>query len=122
MKRNRRDSLLEFYFKDLSFSLNFYLHVVRKSVNNRSAYAVQTTGNAVCSAAEFSACVKNRMNDFNRRDSELGMDTDRNTGSVICNSYGTVFIEHDIDRVAAASECLVDRISNYLINEVVKTP
>ena len=82
---------------------------------------MQTARNAVCSAAEFTACVKHRMNDFNSRDAELGMDTDRDSGSVVSNSYRTVFIEHDIYRVATACQSLIDRISDYLINEVVKT-
>ena len=82
---------------------------------------MQTAGNAVCAAADLTAGMEYSMYDFNGWNTHFRVNTDRNTGTVVLNGNGTVCIYRNFNGIAAAGECLVNRVRYDLIYEVVKT-
>ena len=69
---------------------------------------MKTAGNAICTAAELTACVKYGVYDFNSRDIKFGMVTYGDTGTVILYGCGSVLVDGHIDGIATSRKSLVD--------------
>ncbi len=93
-----------------------------ESVDHRDADAVQTAGDLVPVAAELAPGVKLREHDGESREPLLFDHVDRNASTVIDDGYRIVGMDRDVDRVIATGECLVDRVVDDLVDEMVEAP
>ena len=105
----------------LAVTAVFNLKPLRESVNNRRADTVKTAGNLITLAAKLSARVKNGIYDLKCRKTELFVHTRWYSASVIHNRYTVILININLYTAAITGKCLVDRVINNLVNEVVKT-
>ncbi len=71
----------------LTITVDRNLQPFGKCIYNRCAYTVQTTGYLVSAAAELTARMQDRKYDFNRRNTCLFLDVNRNATSVILYCY-----------------------------------
>ena len=92
-----------------------------KRIHARNANAVQTAGNLIALAAEFTASMKDGENDLDRGDFLFRMLVDRDAAAVVDNRDGIVFVNRDIDFGAIAGKGLVDGVVHNLIHKVVQT-
>ena len=92
-----------------------------KRIHARNADAVQTAGNFIALAAEFTASMKDGENDLDRRNFLFRMLVDRNSAAVVDNRDGIVFVNRDIDFGAIAGKGLVDGVVHNLIHKVMQT-
>ena len=108
-------------FINLSVLTDFYFQPVGQSVYNGCAYTVQTAGNLVSSAAEFTARMQNGKYHFHRRNTGFVVDTDGNTAAVIDNRNGIVGIYGDFDGITITCKSFIHRIVHNFINKVMQT-
>ena len=110
-------------------SLTVYLPVVRidgdfqplgEGVYDRSADAVQTSGEMISLAAEFSSRMKHRINDCDSGQSDLGLNADRNTSSVVGDFDDLSRKDLYIDLGAVSCKCLIDGVVHDLIHQMMK--
>lgn len=92
-----------------------------KCIYNRRTNAVQTARNLISAAAEFTACVQYRIYDCSGTYLLLGVNTRRNTTSVIRNLYNVTGEYLYVNFCTIACECLVNSIIDYLVYKVVQT-
>ncbi len=111
-------------FKSLEINLpvfkDFHFQPFREGVNNGCTHAVQTAGNFIAAAAEFSSRVQNCENHSHGRDTDLMVDADRDSAPVIGNADDVARKNLDVNFVAVSGHRFVDCIVNNLINEVVQ--
>ena len=81
---------------------------------------MKTAGNFVSTAAEFAAGVKDGKNNLDRRDLLFFMLLNRDATTVIDNRDRVVGMNEHLDMVAITSEGFVNRIIDYLVNQVMK--
>ena len=74
----------------------------------------------VAPAAELSAGVEYCKYDLNRGDPCFVVDACRDTAAVVPDHYHIILLDKDIDLCAGAGKGFINRIVNYLINEVMK--
>ena len=98
-----------------------YFEPLGKRVNNRSAYAVQTAGYLVSSAAEFAAGMQDGKYDLNGGNSFLLVDFYRNTAPVVLNRYGAVRVNAYVDFRTNTCQRFIHRVINNFVNKVVKS-
>ena len=106
---------------DIFSVIYFYFKIFRKRVYNRRTHAVQTAGNLVSAAAEFTSRVKNGKYNLNRRESGLSLNTRRNTSSVIFYGYRVILVYGNSYFLAISRQSLVNRVINNLIDKMVKS-
>ncbi len=116
-------SLLEFigrlpFFVTLlpngTIALNFEFEKVGESVDDGDTDAVETAGNFVRVAVEFSAGVKHGQDDFSRGALFSGV-------HVNGNRDGIVGVNGDVHFVRVAGHCFVDGVVDNFPDQVVKT-
>ena len=76
---------------NLSALTDFDLQPVRKRIYNGCAYAMESTGNLVSAAAEFTAGVQDCENNLYCRNARFVVDSNRNASSVIDNRDRVIF-------------------------------
>ena len=106
---------------NLSALTDFDLKPVRKRIYNGCAYAMETAGNLVSAAAEFTAGVQDRENNLYCRNARFVVDSNRNASSVIDNRDRVIFVDRYFNVVTEACQCLVHRIIYNLVNQVMQT-
>ena len=99
----------------------FHLCPKRKCVDDRGTDAMKTAGEFITACAEFTACVQDRENDLQRGNTELLIDTARNTAAVILNRYAAVGVEGHLDLRTNSRHCFVNGVIYDFINKVVQT-
>ena len=102
--------------------INAHLKPVRQRIYNGCTNAVQTAGYLVPSAAELSACVQHRKDNLNGRKARLMIDADRNTTAVVDDGDGVVRVNRNVNIFAVSCQCLVYRVVDNLIDQMVKSP
>jgi hypothetical protein len=95
--------------------------VLRERVHDRNANAVESAGHRVTAATELSPGVKDRHDDLYRRLLFLLVDVDRDTATVVDDAHAAILANGDADVVAIAGERFIDRVVDYLVDEVVET-
>ena len=92
----------------------------RQSVNDGNTNAVKTTGNLVTTAAEFAAGMKDGKNNLDGRDLLFLMLLNRDATTVVDDRDRVVGMNEHLDMVAITSEGFVNRVIDYLVNQVMK--
>ena len=69
---------------------------------------MQTSGNLVSTLIELTAGVQDGQNHLQCRFSLFLMNINGNTAAIICNFYGIIFIDYDIDMRAETRQSLID--------------
>ena len=105
----------------LSFGKNSYIKPFAQCVYNRRTYAVKTAGNLISASAEFSSGMKNSEHDLNSRYSLLRMNSYRNSSSVVLYRNRIVVVNSNIYFTAESAKCLINRIINDFINQMMKS-
>ena len=82
---------------------------------------MKTAGNFISSAAEFTAGMEHRMNDFHCRDAHLRMLVHRHTAAVIFHHDGIILLYGDMDVLAVSGQSFVDTVIHNFINQMMKS-
>ena len=106
---------------NLSLMENLYFQIIRQSIDDRSANSVKTSGHLISPSAELAAGVKDRKHNLNSRLACLFIDPDGNSTAIVYNRDGIIRMNIDSDMRAGTCECLIDRIVDNLINQMVQT-
>ena len=105
----------------VAFLINVHFQPFGKGVDDRKPDAVQTAGNFISAAAEFTAGVQFGQNDFHRRNFFGVVDIGRDAAPVIRNGAGSVFVDGHGNGVAIAGKGFVDRVVYDFVNQVVQS-
>ena len=105
-----------------SFVTVFNLRPFRKRVYNRRSDSVQSSGEFISFAPEFSARVKHRKDYFKRRDTCLRVYSGGNAAAVIADGNASVLMKRHLDMRAYARHRLVYGVIHNFINEMMKSP
>ena len=106
---------------DLAAAHALHLHKVGKCVYDGCAYAVQTTGYLVSSAAELAAGVQHRHDDFHGGFMHLGMLVHRHASAVVQHLYAVIFVDGDLNIIAIARQRFVHGVVHDLVDTVMKS-
>ncbi len=113
-------------FKTLGIDMpvlgNFNFQPLGKRVYNGGTNAVQTAGNFIAAAAEFTARVQNSENNRYRRQSCFFVNAGGNSAPVITHADHIIRQNFTLNMGADAGKRLVYRIINNFIHKVVKSP
>jgi hypothetical protein len=108
--------------EDVAVAADLNLQRLAQRVDDRDADAVQATGDLVAAAvAELAAGVQDGQHDLDRRALLLLHHPDGDAGAVIDDRDRVVGMDGDVDLRGAAGQCLVDRVVDDLVDEVVQT-
>src|SRR5207302_3670669 len=94
---------------------------IGERVDNGDADAVETAGNFVRVAVEFSAGMENGENNFSSGALLGGVHVDGNAAAVVDDGDGIVFVNGDVYFVRVASHRFVDGIVHDFPDEVMQT-
>ncbi|OIQ75847.1 hypothetical protein GALL_424830 [mine drainage metagenome] len=83
---------------------------------------MQTTGDRVAAAAELSTGVQDGEYDFHRWPFLDWVHRDWDSTAVVDNPDSAIFHDGYVDEIAVTGESLIDRVVDYLIDQVVQTP
>ncbi len=93
----------------------------RQRIRDRDADAVQAAGSFIGIAAEFSARMQRRHDDFERRFFlELRMILDRNAAAVVGDGDKAVVVHLDLDEGRMARDCFVHRVVDDFGEQVMQ--
>src|SRR5713226_9365691 len=106
---------------DSSIARNFELEPVGERVDHGDADAVQTAGDFVGFAVEFSTGVQDGEDNFCGRTLFRGVHVDRNAAAFVDHRDGIIGVYGDIDFVGVAGHGFVDRIVDHFPNEMVQS-
>ena len=118
-RRNGFTSLI-FLSVNVAVSLNFNFHLCGKSINNGSTYTVETAGNFISSAAEFTAGMKNSMNNFNSRNTKFRVVIYRHTSTVVFYHNRVIFLNGYIDRFTVTSKRFVHTVVYNFVYQMME--
>ena len=136
MERNGRTTILAFadyldlrdgltlairLAENLTLAVNLGNEQGRKCIHARYTHTVQTTRHLVAALVELTTGVEYGHNDLQCRFLLLLVHAGRNTATVIAYGDRVVLANGYVNRIAVASQRLVDRVVDHLINQVVQT-
>ena len=101
-------------------ALDLDLDPLGQRVDHRDADAVQAAGDLVAGATELAAGVQHGEHDGDRGELLARRDVDRDAATVVGDLDGAVGEDRDLDAVAVAGQCLVDRVVHDLLHQVVQ--
>ena len=110
----------KFHLIDFPVLRDFHFQPLGQRIDHARAHAVQTAGDLIASAAEFTARVQHRVDDFQRGPSRLRLNVDRDAAAVVLHGDGVALVDGHLDVMAIARQRLVDRVVDDLIHEVVQ--
>ena len=93
----------------------------RKRVHARYAHAVQTARNLVAALVELAAGMEHGQHHFERRFALLFVVVGRDAAAVVAYGDGIIFVDRHVDVGTVAGQRLVDRVVDYLIDQMVQT-
>ncbi len=117
------DSGLAFFvalLPDRAIALNFEFQEVRKRVDDGNADAVQSAGNLVAVAIEFSAGVQHGEHNFRRGALFRGVHVHRNAAAIVHHGHGIVGVHRDVHFVREARHRFVDGVVHHFPHQVVQ--
>ena len=82
---------------------------------------MKSAGDTVGAAAEFTPGVQLRVNHFDGGNAELRVDAHRYADAVVFYTHRLVWVDVDINGIAASGKRFVDRIGDDLVNQVMQT-
>ncbi len=104
-----------------AIALDFEFEEVGKGVDDGNADAVQSAGNLVAFAVEFSAGVQHREHNFRRGTFFRGVHVHRNAAAVVHHGDGVVRVHRDVHFVREARHRFVDGVVHHFPHQVVQT-
>ena len=81
---------------------------------------MQAAGDFIAIAAEFTAGMQDSQNDFQCGNAHLGMDSHRNTTSVVLYRDNTVRFQSHFDMGTIACQCLVNGVIHDFIHQMMQ--
>ena len=117
---NHRTALLIGIMIDQTAPADLYIHIFRKGIYHRGAYAVKTAAGFICLIVKLAARMKGGKNDSGCRNAFL-VHFHRNPSSIVLYSAGTVLFQFHPDLRAKASQMLVHCIIYNLIDQMVQS-
>ena len=91
-----------------------------EGVDDRDADSVQAARDLVAIAPELPARMELRQNHRQCRESLLGDHVHRDPRAGVPHGHGVVRMDRDVDEIVSPRECLVDRVVDYLVDEVMQ--
>ena len=107
-------------FMYFTVTLHLYVHFFGQGVDDRYADAVQTAGDRVAAAAEFTAGVEHRQHDFDRGTTGF-MHVDRNAAAVIDHGHAVIRMNRDFNMSTETGQRFVDGVIYHFIHQMVQT-
>src|SRR5258708_18906738 len=104
-----------------AIALNFEFEKVGKSVDDRDTDAVETAGNFVGVAVEFSACVENGKHNFGGGALFRGMHVNGNAAAVVEHGDGIVGVNRDVDFFGVTGHRFIYGVVNNFPDPAMKT-
>src|SRR5262245_9193750 len=83
---------------------------------------MQATGDRIAAATELAARMQGGQDDLNGGALLQRVLVHGNAATVVHHAYAAVGEENDIDAIAIAGQCLVDRVVDDLVHQVVEAP
>ena len=102
-------------------SLYFHFHMGWKGVHYRGAYAMKTSGYLISSAAEFTSCMKDRVDDFHCRYSHLRMVVHRHSSPVILHHDWIILLNCNIYSFTVSCQSFVNTVIHDFVNKMMKS-
>ena len=118
-QRSGCHTLLETYAVDLAVALNFDVHRRGERIDDGDTDTVQAARHLVALAAELAARVQDGQDHLNRRLAAL-MHIDGDTSPIVDDSDAVIPFDRHINMVTIASQSLIDRVVNHLVDEMVQ--
>ena len=115
------DTIGETLAPNESLATNLDLEAARQGVHHGAADTVQSTGNGIPAAAEFSTGVQHRQDDLNGRTALCLVNVDGDSATVVFDANGAVGQNANINCVAVPRQGFVDGVVNDLIDQVVQS-
>ena len=103
----------------ITLTVDFGYNLFRERINDRNTHAVQTTGNGISAAAEFTASVKNSHNDLDRGFMLGWMLIHGNTAAIILNAHATIGLNCNFNMTCVACERLIYGVIDHLVDQMV---
>lgn len=100
---------------------DFNFQPFRQSIYNRSTNTVQTAGDLVSAAAEFTACMQNGKDNCYSRNAQLWLNANWNASSIILNTDNISRQKVDQNLGTVSCQNLIDRVVHDLIDQMMKT-
>ena len=118
-QRSGCHTLLETYAVDLAVALNFDVHRRGERIDDGDTDTVQAARHLVALAAELAARVQDGQDHLNRRLAAL-MHIDGDTSPIVDDSDAVIPFDRHVNMVTIASQSLVDRVVDHLVDEMVQ--
>ena len=100
---------------------DFDLQPLGQGIDYRCTNPVQTAGNLVSAAAEFSSCVQDGKDNGDSRDAQFWLDADRNSSTVILDADDVARQQVHQNLGTMTCKDLVDCIVHNLIHQMMQT-
>ena len=104
---------------DFSVFTNRNIQKTGQCIHNTGSHTVQSTGNLITGAAEFSAGMKHGKNNFQSGFSRFFLQVYRNSSAIILYGNGIVLMNGYGNIVAKTGQSLIHGIIHYFINQVM---
>ncbi len=105
---------------DFAIAPDFQIEPVGERVDDGNADAVQSAGNFIGVAIEFSAGVQHGHHDFGGGLFFRGVHVDGNAAAVVDYGDAVIFVHDDIDFIAVAGHGFVDGVVGHFPHEMVQ--
>ena len=96
-------------------------HPGRQGVDARNADTVETARHLVRAFVKLSSCVQHGHHDLQRRLVQFLMFVHRYASTVVLYGYRVIFVNRNFNVSAISGHCLVDRVVDGLVHQVVET-
>jgi hypothetical protein len=118
----RRLATLEGLAPECAVALDLDGQPLGEGVHHGDTDAVEPAGDLVGFVVELPAGVEDRHDDLHGRPVVLGVGVHGDPSAVVGDGHGVVLVDGHADRVAVASQRLVDRVVDDLVDQVVEPP
>ena len=116
-----RLSLFVFLLVDVAVAEHLREHVARQGVDAADADAVQTARYLVAALVELTAGMQHGHDDLEGRLVHFLVLVDGDASAVVLHGDRVIFVDGYLDVLAVTGHCLVDRVVDGLVHQVVKT-
>ena len=110
----------KFHLIDFPVPMDLDRQPLRQSVDNTGADAVETAGNLIAAAAEFTTGVEHCIDNLQRGPSRLGLDIHRDTAAIIGDGNGVALVDGDGNFRAEARQGFINGVVHDLVNQMVQ--
>ncbi|MNC19049.1 hypothetical protein D3C75_669740 [compost metagenome] len=116
-----RSTASVFLLVSMAVALNGHYYLLGQCIYDGNTYAVQTAGNLITAAAEFTSGMQDSHYNFKRGFLQLHILADRNTPPVINYSNTVIFMNNHLNPVAKTCQRLIDTVIDNLPDQMMQT-